>query len=118
MFSRSSTDGVSWSDPMLFNDQGDSNFPAIVAGPTAGDFRLAWQDNRHAVCWDCGGLGSWNTWYARTTNGGATGTAGVRLSTLGSGPPCKKPQGDAFPEGDCFGRAADSRGTNDQQWGD
>src|SRR2546428_854750 len=112
MYLRTSSDGVAWSSAALFNDQGDSNFPAIVAGPTAGDFRLAWQDNRHAVCWACGGLGSWNTWYARTTNGGGTWTASVRLSSLGSGAPYKTPQGYAFPDGDYFGLAVDSSGTN------
>src|SRR5207245_8060438 len=85
VFIRSSSDGVSWSDPTLFNDHGDSNFPAIVTGAAAGDFRLAWQDNRNAACWDCGGLGSWNTWYARTTDGGGTWTASVRLSNVGNG---------------------------------
>src|SRR6059036_1391377 len=118
MYLRTSSDGVAWSSAALFNDQGDSNFPAIVAGPTAGDFRLAWQDNRNAVCWDCGGLGSWNTWYARTTNGGGTWTASVRLSSLGSGAPYKTPQGYAFPGGDYFGLAVDSSGTNHLIWGE
>src|SRR3989442_1696757 len=110
MYIRSSPDGVSWSDPKLVNDRGDSNFPAIVAGPTAGDFRLAWQDNRYATCWDCGGLGSWNTWYAQTTDGGGTWTASVRLSNLRSGAPYKTSQGYAFPDGDYFGLTVDSAG--------
>jgi len=118
MFIRSSSDGVSWSDPVLINDQGDSNFPAIVAGPTTGDFRMAWQDNRNAACWDCGGLGSWNTWYARTTDGGGTWTASVRLSDRASGAPYKTSEGYAFPDGDYFGLAVDSAGTNHVIWGE
>src|SRR5437867_13019843 len=60
-FIRSSSDGVSWSDPILFNDQGDSNFPAIVAGPTGGGFRFPWQATRNAACCDGARVGCWNT---------------------------------------------------------
>ncbi|HYT16664.1 MAG TPA: hypothetical protein VEO18_00245, partial [Thermoplasmata archaeon] len=118
MYLRTSSDGVSWSSPVVFNDQGDSNFPAIAAGPTAGDFRLAWQDNRNAVCWDCGGLGSWNTWYAQTTDGGTAWTANVRLSNLEGGASYKTPAGYSFPDGDYFGLAVDSGGTNHVIWGE
>src|SRR2546428_3334016 len=55
MFIRSSSDGISWSDPTLFNDQGDSNFPAIVAGPTARGFCLAWPGQPNTGCLGCGG---------------------------------------------------------------
>ncbi len=118
MYLRTSSDGASWSSPGVFNDQGDNNFPAVVAGPSAGDFRLAWQDNRNAGCWDCGGLGSWNTWYSQTTDGGGTWTASVRLSNLGGGAPYKTPHGYAFPDGDYFGLAVDSVGTNHVIWGE
>ena len=118
MYLRTSSDGASWSSPVVFNDQGDNNFPAVVAGPSAGDFRLAWQDNRNAGCWDCGGLGSWNTWYSQTTDGGGTWTASVRLSNLGGGAPYKTPHGYAFPNGDYFGLAVDSVGTNHVIWGE
>jgi len=79
---------------------------------------MAWQDNRNAACWDCGGLGSWNTWYARTTDGGGTWTASVRLSDRASGAPYKTPEGYAFPDGDYFGLAVDSAGTNHVIWGE
>ncbi len=64
LYVRTSTDGINWSARSLVNSRGDSNMPAIAAGPSAGDFRLAWQDDRN-------GTDAWNTWYARTTNGGA-----------------------------------------------
>src|SRR2546430_15316118 len=64
-FIRSSSDGVSWSDPILFNDQGDSNFPAIVAGPTPGGFPLAGPGKRNAAGWGCGGVGRLDKWGAR-----------------------------------------------------
>ena len=118
LFVRTSTDGVSWSGRKAVNDAGDSNFPAIVAGPTAGDYRLAWQDNRNAACGNCGGLGGWNTWLARTTNNGGTWTASVRLSNLGAGAPYKTADGYAFTDGDYFGLAVDSAGTNYVIWGE
>src|SRR3989442_7154567 len=80
LFVGTSADGLSWSDRSSVNDQGDSAFPAIASGPTAGDFRLAWQDNRNAECWDCGGLGGWYTWPSRRTDGRRPRGTGGRLS--------------------------------------
>ena len=118
LFVRTSADGLSWSDRSSVNDQGDSAFPAIASGPTAGDFRLAWQDNRNGECWDCGGLGGWNTWFSRSTDGGRTWSASVRLSSLGGGAPYKTARGYAFTDGDYFGLAVDSSGTNHLIWGE
>ncbi len=119
LYVRTSTDGVAWSKPLLVNDLGDSNFPAAAAGPTAGDFRLAWQDNRNSPCWNCGGLGGWNTWYTRTTSGGAKWIPDVRLSNLGSGAPYKTPSGYEFTDGDYFGLAVNpSTGVNYVIWGE
>jgi hypothetical protein len=89
LYVRTSSDGSTWSAAILVNARGDSNMPALAAGPTAGDFRLMWQDNRN-------GANAWNTWYARTTNGGATWSAPVRLSNLGSGAPYKTSAGTNF----------------------
>jgi hypothetical protein len=111
LYIRTSTDGVSWSAPTRVNDAGDSNMPAIAAGPAAGDFRLVWQDNRN-------GVNAWNTWFARTTNGGRTWSRAVRLSNLGSGASYKSPAGYTFPYGDYLGLAVDSAGTNHVIWGE
>jgi hypothetical protein len=118
LYVRTSTNGVTWSSPILVNRLGDSNFPAIVSGPTTGDFRLAWQDNRNNGCWNCGGLGDWETWYTRTTNSGATWIGDVQLSNLGSGAPYKTPEGYNFTDGDYFGLAASPSGTNYVIWGE
>ena len=119
LYVRTSTDGVHWSGRVLVNSLGDSNFPAVASGPTAGDFRLAWQDNRNNACWDCGGLGDWNTWYTRTTNGGGKWIADVQLSNLGSGAWYKTPSGYAFTDGDYFGLAVSpSTGVNYLIWGE
>ena len=51
--------------------------PAIVAAPD-GSFRLVWQDDRN-------GHLSWNTWYSRSDDAGATWSKAVRLSDRESG---------------------------------
>ena len=110
-FSRTSTDGVTWSAPRPINDIADSNFPVITNGPTPGDFRVAWQDDRNGPI-------AWNTFYKRTTNYGRSWSKEVRLSDLGSGAPYKTAAGYVFPYGDYFGIAADSKGTNYVIWGE
>jgi hypothetical protein len=105
LYVRTSTDGVAWSARSLVNADGDGNMPSIAAGPTAGDFRLVWQDNRN-------GATAWNTWYARTTDGGRTWSPDLRLSNLGTGAPYKTAAGYAFPFGDYLGLAVDAGGTN------
>lgn len=59
MWVRTSTDGVSWSDRTEVSNglpSVNNAFPALAAGPNAGDFRLAWQDDRNGSTTD------WNTW--------------------------------------------------------
>lgn len=111
-FSRTSTDGARWTEPSLINDIGDSNFPAITNGPSPGDFRVAWQDDRN------GPAKAWNTFYKRTTNHGRSWGKEARLSDLGSGVPYKTPEGYLFPYGDYFGIAADRMGRNYAIWGE
>ncbi|MBV8344131.1 MAG: exo-alpha-sialidase, partial [Candidatus Eremiobacteraeota bacterium] len=109
--SRSDDGGSTWSAPMLFNASGNSTSPAVVAGPSAGDFRLVWQDDRN-------GARAWNTWYARSADGGATWSTALRLSDRGSGAPYKHGDGYGFPFGDYLGLAVDSRGVDHVIWGE
>ena len=116
MWVLTSTDGVNWSSPTeVSNGSSTVNnaFPALAAGPTVGDFRLAWQDDRN------GSTTAWNTWYRRTTNNGTTWSTPARLSDLVSGAPYKNPNvnGYAFPYGDYFDIAVDSSGTAHVIWG-
>jgi hypothetical protein len=111
LYVRTSTNGMNWSVPILVNSLGDGNMPALAAGPTAGDFRLVWQDDRH-------GANAWNTWFSRSTDGGTMWSPPVRLSNLGSGAPYKTPAGYTFPFGDYGGLAVDSAGTNFAVWGE
>jgi hypothetical protein len=115
MWVRTSTDGVNWS-PRAEVSNGSSTvnnaFPALAAGPTAGDFRIAWQDDRNCS------TNAWNTWYRSTANGGGTWSTPVRLSDLGTGAPYKSPNGYAFPYGDYFEIAVDLGGTAHILWGE
>jgi hypothetical protein len=115
MYVRTSTDGVTWSARTQISDPSsavNNGFPAIAAGPTAGDFRVAWQDDRN------GSTTAWNTWYRRTTNGGGTWSTAVRLSDQSGGAPYKTAAGYAFPYGDYFEMAVDSNGRNYVIWGE
>lgn len=107
LYIKTSTDGVAWSARSQVNAQGDSGFPVITSGPTADDFRVAWQDNR---------TGRWNTWYKRTTNGGGSWTADVKLSNLATGAGYKNSAGYAFPYGDYFEMETNATGTNFVIW--
>jgi hypothetical protein len=87
-------------------------FPALGAGPSAGDFRVAWQDDRQQS------QTGWNTWYRRSTDGGASWSAPIRLSDLTSGAPYKSANGYRFPYGDYFELAVDGAGVNHVIWGE
>ncbi|HKN46849.1 MAG TPA: sialidase family protein, partial [Candidatus Polarisedimenticolia bacterium] len=115
VYVRTSTDGVTWSARQLVStglSNVNSGFPALASGPTAGDFRLAFQDDRN------GPTTAFNTWYRRTTNGGGTWTAALRLSNLSSGAPYKTAAGYAFPYGDYLEIAVDPFGTSQVAWGE
>ncbi|MBI2838999.1 MAG: exo-alpha-sialidase [Acidobacteria bacterium] len=115
LYARTSTNGVSWSARSEVSNGSstvNNGFPALAAGPTANDFRLAWQDDRN------GSTTAWNAWYRRSTDGGSTWGAAVRLSDLGSGAPYKSSSGHKFPYGDYFEIATDSGGRNHVIWGE
>ena len=108
LYVRTSSDGAHWSAPTLINPHGDSNFPQIASG-SSDDFSLAWQDDR---------TGEFNTWYTRSTNGGSTWGAQVRLSNLGTGAPYKSSSGYTFTDGDYFGIAVSRSGITHAIWGE
>lgn len=108
---RTSTDGWSWSARRRVARGGPDvthAFPLVVGGTRDGEFRVLWQDNRR---------GSWNTWFRRTTDAGASWARRVRLST--DGPPAAYQRGSGFdfPYGDYFGAAVDRHGRTHVIWG-
>ena len=109
---RTSNDGVTWSAPSTVSALGDAGYEVLAAGPAPGDFRLAWMDDR------AGGSFPWNTWFVRTTDSGATWSAPVRLSDVGSGAAYKSSNGYLHPGGDYMGLAVTSSGANVAAWGE
>ena len=116
MYIRTSTDGVTWTPRLqisVANPAVNNAFPSVAAHPTtANDFRVVWQDDRQQS------QTGWNTWYKRTTNGGTSWSADIRLSDLTSGAPYKNANGYAFPYGDYLDLWVGPDGTNHVHWGE
>jgi len=116
MWVKTSTDGgATWSvRTEISNGSSSVNnaFPALINGPTGGDFRVVWQDDRQQS------QVGWNTWYRETANAGGSWSAAVRLSDLATGAPYKSANGYKFPYGDYFEIAVDIAGVNHILWGE
>lgn len=109
---RSSLDGIDWSERQAISPRsGEAThaFPLVVAGQAPGDFRVVWQG---------GEPNAWNTWYRRTTDGGAHWGPILRLSDRDGGAPYKTFRGYFFPYGDYFEIAVDGTGMNHLIWGE
>ena len=115
MYIRTSLDGIHWSPRKRISVSSsavNNAFPAIVAGNTPNDFRVAWQDDRN------GAMHEWNTWFRKTTDGGATWSKAIRLSNRPTGAPYKNTAGYNFPYGDYMEIAVSSTGKNYLIWGE
>ena len=110
LYTITSTSGTSWSAPTVVSTAGDANFQQIAAGPGAGDFRVAWQDDRN-------GAMAFNTWHKRLAANGKWGSE-VRLSNVGTGAPYKTTAGYTFPYGDYMGLDVDGQGVSHAIWGE
>lgn len=112
MYVRRSADGLNWEPrQQVSNLRREHNaFPAVAAGPAAGDFRVAWQASAE------GQPDLWNTYYRRSTDGGQTWDRVARLSDA-TGAPYQSEAGYVFPYGDYIELAVDSRGRSHVIWG-
>ena len=119
---RTSQDGREWSRRRRISRPHrwvNNAFPAVEAGSLPGDFRVAWQDDRkttkpkatNEIRW-------WNTWYRRTTDGGARWNKPIRLSNRGGATFYKSKRGYGFPYGDYLWLAVDGTDTNHVIWGE
>jgi hypothetical protein len=114
LYEVTSTNGSTWSAPVALGSGGTTvgaDFPAVAAGPTAGDFRVAWMDDRN-------GAQAFNVWYRATATSGGTWGSQVRLSNRASGASYKTASGFAFPYGDYFSMAVNSTGKSFVIWGE
>ncbi len=123
-FARSIDGGSSWSRPVDVSlaPQGANNlFPALVAAGD-GDVRIAWMDDRNGF--DPGGndpAARWNTYYRRSSNGGASWSAEAKLSAYVPGYTYKlaSPQdGYLQPYGDYFELDINAAGKTVVLWGE
>ena len=111
-FSSSTTAGLTWSARTSVSNAAygvGHAFPTIVAG-TAGDVRIAWMDTRRSPLW--------NTFYRSSTNGGATWSPELQLSTYTPGYNYIEPRGFKFPFGDYFEMDIDNHGDTQAVWGE
>jgi BNR repeat protein len=111
-FASSTTAGATWSQKANVSNAafGVSHaFPTIVAG-MAGDVRIAWMDTRQNPFW--------NVYYRSSTNGGATWTPEVQLSSYVPGLSYIDPKGFKFPFGDYFELGIDNHGQTQAVWGE
>ena len=113
LFSRTSTDdGATWTAARLVSSAGSAvgaDFQQLSTGPTAGDFRMVFMDDRN-------GPSAWNTWYVKAS--GTGWTAPVRLSDAASGAPYKSAAGFVQPYGDYLGYDVSPGGKNYAIWGE
>ena len=125
MFFAMSTDGGdTWSEPVDLSmaPAGANNvFPALVATGD-GDVRVAWTDDRNGF--DPGGndpTARWNTYYRRSTDGGATWSAETQLSAFVPGFTYKfntPADGYLQPYGDYFEIDIDAADKTVALWGE
>jgi uncharacterized protein (DUF736 family) len=85
-----------------------AGFPAAV-GAEEGELRAWFMDDR---------TGRWNTWYVRSTDGGATWSTPVRLSASGGGAAYRDPLGFVSPYGDYGEIDVDASGRTVAVWGE
>jgi hypothetical protein len=115
-FSKSTDGGATWSakqDVSLAPAGAHHAFPAIAAAAN-GDVRIAWMDARNAN----GGMDRWNVYYRSSTNGGASWSSEVDISTSVSGFSYIFSDGFRFPFGDYFEMDIDEMGTAHAVWGE
>jgi hypothetical protein len=109
-FSKSTDGGNTWwakQDVSTARNGIHHNFPAIAAAGN-GDVRIAWMDARAAN----GDINRWNVYFRSSTNGGASWTSEVDVSTYVSGYSYIFTDGFRFPYGDYFEMDVDEQGTN------
>lgn len=86
---RSLDSGVTWSTPLVVNDDGttdnrDHFFPWIAPEDNSGVFHVGWYDRRSSI--EPSNPFLYNEFYAQSTNNGKTFTANERVSLVSSNP--------------------------------
>ena len=111
-FAKSINHGASYMDKQDISlaAQGiEHSFPAITAGSSSGDVRIAWMDTR---------TGQWNLFYRSSSNSGSTWSNETQVSGYVPGYTYLTPSGFGLPYGDYFQMSVDDRGNTQIGWGE
>jgi hypothetical protein len=111
---RRSTDrGQTWSAPVTLSAAGEEATAPAVESTGNGDVRAWYQQTAGA-----GNADQWNTWYRRSTDGGATWSTAVKLSDATGGAAYKTAAGYQEIYGDYGEMAITSAGKSIAIWGE
>ena len=110
---RSTDKGGHWSAATVLSTSGEEAVDPMVESRGTGDVRAAWSETSGG-----GNVDAWNTWYRRSTDGGATWSAPVRISDATSGAAYKTPDGYAEVYGDYGEIAITNTGKSLAAWGE
>ena len=114
IYAQRSTDrGGHWSAATVLSTSGEEAVDPMVESRGTGDVRAAWSETSGG-----GNVDAWNTWYRRSTDGGATWSAPVRISDATSGAAYKTPDGYAEVYGDYGEIAITNTGKSLAAWGE
>ena len=111
--SRSTDHGAHWTTPTVVSAAGEESTAPMMESGAAGDVRIAWMQTSGG-----GNVDAWNTIYRRSTDGGTTFSAPVRISDATSGAPYKSAAGYAEVYGDYGEMAITNRGKTIATWGE
>lgn len=110
---RSTNQGATWSGAVTLSTAGENATAPAVESRGNGDVRAWYYETAGG-----GNDDAWNVWYRRSSDGGATWTAPVKLSDLGSGAAYKTPAGFLEVYGDYGEIAITNTGKTIAIWGE
>jgi hypothetical protein len=110
---RSTDRGQTWSAAATVSTATEEALDPMLESRGAGDVRIAWAETSGG-----GNVDAWNTWYRRSTDGGATWTPAVRISDAISGAAYKSAAGYAEVYGDYGELAITNAGKTIAVWGE
>ncbi|MBA2571388.1 MAG: exo-alpha-sialidase [Chloroflexi bacterium] len=111
-FRTSDDDGQTWSDRVRLSAAGEVATSPAIEAVGRGDVRLWYMQTRN------GDHDAWNVWYLRSTDGGDTWSAPVRISDRASGADYKTGLGFMEVYGDYGELAITNRGETIAVWGE
>jgi hypothetical protein len=111
--SRSTDHGAHWTTPTVVSAAGEESTAPMMESGASGDVRIAWMQTSGG-----GNVDAWNTIYRRSSDGGATWSAPVRISDATSGAPYKSAAGYAEVYGDYGEMAITNTGKTIATWGE